>query len=195
MNKFRKRVFTPITLVSSLMKAIMSSPILIVGLIKPATSRALREKVMLATTSVNDCRYCSWVHTRAALNNGIDIEEVNQLLAGVTGNISDGKEAVAIIFAQHYAEEMTKASNEMKTTFNEAFKGRAKLEVLSYIYAIYFANLAGNTFDALLARFKGKKSEGSSFFVEVLSSLISAPVLVAIMVQGSKDKTGRFDTL
>tara|TARA_B100001063_G_C16746288_1_gene547686 strand:- start:1278 stop:1865 length:588 start_codon:yes stop_codon:yes gene_type:complete len=195
MNKFRKRVFTPITLVSSLMKAVISSPILIAGLIKPATSRALREKVMLATTSVNDCRYCSWVHTRAALNNGIDIEEVNQLLAGVTGNISDEKEAVAIIFAQHYAEEMTKASNEMKTTFNEAFKGRAKLEVLSYIYAIYFANLAGNTFDALLARFKGKKSEDSSFFVEVLSSLISAPVLVAIMVQGSKDKTGRFDAL
>ena len=195
MNKFRKRVFTPITLVSSLMKAVISSPILIAGLIKPATSRALREKVMLATTSVNDCRYCSWVHTRAALNKGIDIEEVNQLLAGVTGNISDEKEAVAIIFAQHYAEEMTKASNEMKTTFNEAFKGRAKLEVLSYIYAIYFANLAGNTFDALLARFKGKKSEDSSFFVEVLSSLISAPVLVAIMVQGSKDKTGRFDAL
>lgn len=194
-NKFKKRVFTPLTFISSLFKSVVFLPLAAAGLIKPATSRVLREKVMLAITSVNDCRYCAWAHTRLALSNGVDIEEINELLEGVTGKVIDEKEAVAVLFAQSYAEEMTKPSSDTQSAFNQTFKGRAKLEVLAYIYAIYFANLSGNTFDAMLARFKGQKSDESLFIVEVLSSVISAPILLGIMLKGIRDKPGRFDAL
>ncbi len=88
MITFRKRAFTPVTFIISLSKAAVYSPVLIKALIKPLTSRALREMVMLSTTSVNDCRYCSWLHTHLALQNGVDLDELNQILSGVTRELN-----------------------------------------------------------------------------------------------------------
>lgn len=195
MAKFRKRVFTPVTYVTALIKAVLFLPVGALGYLIPASSRQLREKVMLAITGVNDCRYCSWAHTRLALSNKIDVEEINQLLSGVTGEVKDEKEAIAILYAQSYAEEMMKPSKEASSAFNRAFTGRANLEIRAYIYGIHFANLSGNSFDAMLARFKGRKCEDSLFIVEVISSLISAPILLAIMLKAKSDKPGRFDAL
>jgi len=47
---------------------------------KKMLSRAFRERLMLAVTSVYGCRYCNWVHTREALKSGVTQEEVVRLL-------------------------------------------------------------------------------------------------------------------
>lgn len=195
MKTFKKRVFTPKSFASSLIKVSAYLPFLLRGLIKPTTSRALREKVMLSTTSVNDCRYCSWVHTQLAIQNGVDLEELNEMLGGVTGKLSDDKEAVAVIFAQHYAEALASPSKEAMTGLEQAFKANEKREVLAYIYAIYFANLSGNTFDALLARVNGQKVEGSRLWFEIVVSIISGPVLIPLMLVAKKDKQLKFEEL
>ncbi len=57
-----------------------SSPVLLAAFVRPKTSAALREKVVLGVTSINDCRYCEWGHTHWALANGVPLEEVNQIL-------------------------------------------------------------------------------------------------------------------
>ena len=67
MPTFRKRTFTLSLLARSLLGAALYLPVLLVALLRPTTSRALREKVMLAVSAVNDCRYCNWVHTGLAL--------------------------------------------------------------------------------------------------------------------------------
>ena len=45
-------------------------------------SPAFKERLMLAVTEVNDCRYCSYFHTRQALKSGVSPEEINRLLSG-----------------------------------------------------------------------------------------------------------------
>ena len=150
---------------------------------------------MLSTTSVNDCRYCSWVHTNLALQNGVDLDELNQMLSGVTGDLNNDKDAVAVIFAQHFAEQQGKPEANLKGQLNAAFSGKQKREIMAYIHAIYFSNLSGNTFDALLARFKGDKVEYSQFWLEVVSSLISWPIFTAIMLSARKSKRAKLGVL
>ena len=59
---------------------VTASPVLVRALIWPRTSRALREQVVLAVTSVNDCRYCNWGHTVLALRNGVNMNALRQTL-------------------------------------------------------------------------------------------------------------------
>jgi AhpD family alkylhydroperoxidase len=70
---------------------------------KKPVSPAFRERLMLAVTAVNGCRYCSWFHTRQALKGGLAAEEAKGLLAGDIGNCPPD-EAVALVHAQHWAE-------------------------------------------------------------------------------------------
>ena len=74
--------------------------------IKTSKSRLdeqFQNKILLAVTQVNGCRYCSYLHTKHALESGMSEEEITSLLAGEVGDIND-EESVALIFAQHYAE-------------------------------------------------------------------------------------------
>lgn len=43
-------------------------------------SPAFRERLMLAVTAVNRCRYCSFAHTRMALAAGVSNAEIAQIL-------------------------------------------------------------------------------------------------------------------
>jgi AhpD family alkylhydroperoxidase len=47
-----------------------------------AVSPALRERLMLVVTSVNQCHYCAVFHTRAAQLSGLTPSEVALLLVG-----------------------------------------------------------------------------------------------------------------
>jgi AhpD family alkylhydroperoxidase len=52
--------------------------------------KAFRERIMLAVTSVNNCRYCSCAHSWEALFMGVAREEVDQLVKGMfAGNPAD----------------------------------------------------------------------------------------------------------
>ena len=43
---------------------------------------AFRERLMLAVTQVNKCRYCAYAHTRMALAEGVPAEEIEALGRG-----------------------------------------------------------------------------------------------------------------
>src|SRR5690554_8175975 len=62
------------------------------------------ERLQLAVTEVNGCAACSYQHTKMALNMGMSSEEINSFLSGGEDFI-DPKEAKAIVFAQHFADE------------------------------------------------------------------------------------------
>jgi AhpD family alkylhydroperoxidase len=192
---FHKRVFTLPQLLRITLQAGIRLPLLGKALIAPATSRKLREQVMLACTSVNDCRYCAWAHTHLALKNGVDIDQLNALLAAPDQPLASEREGIAMLYAQHFAEQLGKPSTEARQRLNSVFSRAEVREIHAYLYAIYFANLSGNTFDALLLRLQGKGAENSNLLTEVISSALSAPVLISIWWAARNDRKVALENL
>ncbi|RJP49489.1 MAG: carboxymuconolactone decarboxylase family protein [Anaerolineaceae bacterium] len=129
-------------------------------------SHAFAEKIMMAVTSVNGCRYCSYGHSRAALAAGVSEAELQKIMALDLGDFPES-EAVALTFAQHYAESCCHPDPVAWQRLISYYGQETATDILTYIRMITFGNLLGNTFDALLSRLKGKPAPGSSLGSEV----------------------------
>ena len=145
---FAKRTFTMPLLARSFATLVLYTPIRWIALVKPATSRALREKVILGVTSVNDCRWCSWLHSGIALTHGVDLDELQSLLDSGTFGAVDEREATAVLFGQHFAETFRRPTPEARRALARQFTPWQRLEIMAWIHFIYFCNLAGNSADA-----------------------------------------------
>ena len=142
-------------------------------------SKAFAEKIMLAVTAVNGCRYCSYGHAKTALASGVSQEEVDLLLSGEVGHASP-EEAPALFFAQHYAESDGHPDPEMMQKLVKTYGPEKARDVLAHIRMITLGNLSGNTFDALLSRLRGRPAEGSSMGSELATLallVLGTPVL------------------
>jgi AhpD family alkylhydroperoxidase len=180
MSAFRKRVFTRNNLPGVALDAARSLPTLVRALRRPETSAALREQIMLAVTSVNDCRYCAWGHTGLALAEGVDLDNLYDLLEGRLEKPAEEREARAILFARHYADSERSPLPEAREALAEHFSPEELDEIMAYIHAIYFANLTGNTVDALLSRLRGQPAEDSQLAIELLVTALGWPPLLGI---------------
>jgi AhpD family alkylhydroperoxidase len=114
-------------------------------------SPAFRERIMLAVTAVNRCRYCTFVHTGEALRSGLNREEIGQLLAGEVSTCPP-EEAAAVIYAQHWAESNAcpdpLAVQKLKETY-----GQQKADAIQFVLRmIRNGNLSGNSWDYILFR-------------------------------------------
>jgi AhpD family alkylhydroperoxidase len=151
-----KRTLTPRNVAGTVARVVASLPVLIPAMVRPKTSAALREKVVLAVTSITDCRYCAWGHGHWAMAHGVSLEEVNQILGQQTEALqaSAPAEAAAILFAQHYAEQLEQfdpaAIGNLRTHYSDA----QVAEILAYARTVTFGGLIGNTLDALLGRLR-----------------------------------------
>ena len=67
----------------------------------------------------------------------------------------------------------------------EHFNAAEQREIMAYIHAIYFANLTGNSADAILARLRGQKAEGN-LLVQLIAALLGAPILAAIWLNSRR---------
>jgi AhpD family alkylhydroperoxidase len=141
-------------------------------------SRQFAEKIMLAVTRVNGCRYCAYGHTRAALALGVPEAEVQEIMAGELGGFPE-QEAVALAFAQHSAESACHPDADARRRLVDTYGDETALDMLAYMRMITFGNLYGNTFDALLSRLAGNPAAGSSLWSE-LGVLLGVLVLVPI---------------
>lgn len=118
---------------------------------KNTISPAFRERLMLAVTAVNSCRYCSYFHTRQALKTGITPEEIRRLLSGDITDCPED-EAIALIYAQHWAESDTHADPEAVRRLQQAY-GVEKTEAIHLtLHMIRLGNLLGNSWDYLIHR-------------------------------------------
>jgi AhpD family alkylhydroperoxidase len=141
-------------------------------------SKAFSERIMLAVTQVNGCRYCDYGHTRLALQAGMSPEEIAALAAG-SFDQSPGEETIALMFAQHYAESKGQPDPESWQRLVETYGEDTARDILVYIRMITVGNLYGNTFDALLSRFRGKPAPNSSLWQE-LGVLFGILVIVPV---------------
>ena len=151
-----KRTLTPGNFFKTVANFLASGPVLLAALVRPKTSAALREKVMLGVTSVTDCRYCQWGHTHWAMAQGVPLEEVNQILGHQIESLKakNPAEAAAILFAQHYAENLDQFDPESIENLRKFYSDAQVAEILAYVRAITLGSLTGNTVDAFLGRFR-----------------------------------------
>jgi AhpD family alkylhydroperoxidase len=184
-----KRTLTPANILRTTANCAIAFPIIIRSVFWPKTSKALREKVCLGVTAINDCRFCAWGHSHWAISQGIPPEEVNRILSSQNESLKadDPAEAAAILFGQHYAEQLGKIDPESVKNLGNYFSPAQVREVLGYVYFITFTNLSGNTVDALVERICGKGGPITVF--QGVVGAILAPILFILL---ALVKAGKF---
>ncbi len=178
-GSFSKRIYTPHSLLQDFRDILAHFHEFRSAVRSKRISKAFAEKIMLAVTAVNGCRYCSYGHAKTALASGVSQEEVDLLLSGEVGHASP-EEAPALFFAQHYAESDGHPDPEMMHKLVETYGQDKARDTLAHIRMITLGNLSGNTFDALLNRMRGHPAEGSSLGSELATLallVLGIPVL------------------
>ncbi len=112
---------------------------------------AFRERLMLAVTAVNGCRYCSYYHARQALVVGIPSEEADALAAGVMDGCPP-EQLPAVLYAQHWAESDARPDPMARQRVVDLYGAQTMEAIELALHTIRMGNMAGNTFDYVLHR-------------------------------------------
>lgn len=187
---FRKRIYTPATLWADLRDFWRHAEDMPRMSRHDRVNEAFGERLMLAVTAVNGCRYCSYAHTKAALACGLEQQEIDKLLEGEVGHVPE-TEQTAVLFAQHYAETGGSPDPEMLTALERCYGVETAQDILTHLRMITLGNLVGNTADAILSRFQGQPAADSSLVSElgVFALLaVGTPLLgIGIMLKRFQD--------
>ncbi len=112
---------------------------------------AFRERLMLAVTAVNDCRYCSYYHAKEALKANLSEAEIRQIQDGIIDH-APVEEIPALLYAQHWAESDAQPDRAVRQTLIDTY-GQEKAEAIETVLGmIRTGNLLGNTADYILYR-------------------------------------------
>jgi len=122
-------------------KEAMSSPIL---------NPAFRERLMMAVTEVNLCRYCRTFHVGQAKQAGISMEEISIYLKGtIPDDIPEGQK-LAVCYAQHWAETDSQPDPDYIDQVKETYEEGGFQAISMVLRMIRMGNLLGNTWDYIL---------------------------------------------
>ena len=112
-------------------------------------SAQFRERLMMAVTAVNQCRYCAAFHTHESMRVGLPQNEIRALLAGELA-LAPEEELPALLFAQHYAERNGRPDPVTRQSLQTTY-GPARAEAIETVLRlIRMGNLLGNSTDWLL---------------------------------------------
>jgi len=150
MGKFSKRTYNSISEFINDIKFILKNRSKIKALDNgQLINKEFQERLMLAVTAVNGCRYCSYYHTKIALEVGISSQELAQLLDGSLMN-SPEEEKIALLYAQHWAEQSGYPEQDFIKKLAKTYEKKQVDAINLAIRTINFGNLMGNTFDYFL---------------------------------------------
>ena len=150
-GEFRKKTFTVSSLKESAVRLGRALPRLVRARRADRVDDAFAEKIMLSTTAVNECQYCTRFHTSLARETGVDVETIERILESDIDAAVDTDERPALLFAQRYAEADGDPSTEARNALRTAYDRETAADIRAFVHAIYFGNLLGNSYDA--ARF------------------------------------------
>lgn len=145
-------------------------------------SEQFEKRIMLAVTQVNGCRLCSYYHTKEALKMGMPDDEIKSLLSGDLA-VTPEEEAVALAFAQHYAETIGYYDPDAWQRLVQTYGEPRSRSILVYIRAIMMGNAQGNIAGALRSRFRGQPEPASSFFKEIGVLLLDPFFIMFILIK------------
>jgi AhpD family alkylhydroperoxidase len=113
-----------------------------------------RERLMLAVTQVNGCRYCAHQHAKMALAGGLSQEEIAQMLDGLVDQCP-ADELTAVLYAQHWADTGGHPDPEARQRVVETYGEEKSAAIGMVLQMIKMGNYAGNTLDYILYRVSG----------------------------------------
>lgn len=150
MEKFKKRTFKGLGEFIEEFKFIIKNRDHIKKLeVGEIIAAEFRQRLMMAVTEVNGCRYCSYYHSKLALKAGISQEKLDSLLSGELNDCPEDQ-ILALLYAQHWTENKGQPDQEMIDNVKSKY-GADKFETISLaIRMINFGNLSGNSFDYFL---------------------------------------------
>lgn len=183
---FTKRIYSLSDFFGDLIYLSTHFPLAILSQYK--INKAFSERIMLAVTSVNDCRYCTWFHRKMALKAQVPSQQIQSILAQKPDESIPQEEMTALYFAFHFAETNRKPQPEIMQKLKNEY-GKRSQGIFFHIRMIYFGNMCGNTFDAFISRFRGQKAPQSWFCSELIIFLLSAPVLLPLYPVMNKKNT------
>lgn len=185
---FHKKIFTARSFVNDLGFLFWNIAGIIGVFSDKRITRKFTEKIMTVTTAVNGCEYCSWFHAKQAIASGISEEEVKSMMNLQFETNANDFELVALLYAQHFAETNRKPESAFKRKLFDEYGDYTAGHIVLVIRMIFFGNLYGNTWDAVLSRLKGSPAKGSNLIFEVIFFLLSFWIMVPAMIILKKDK-------
>jgi AhpD family alkylhydroperoxidase len=190
-----KRTLTPDNVFETVVNVLASGPMLVGAAVRPKISAALREKLFLAVSSINDCRYCKWGHSHWAMAQGVPLEEVNEILGHQIESLEakNPAEAAAILFAQHYAEQLDQFDPESIENLRKHYSEAEVAEILAYVRFITLTNLTGNTVDAFVGRFRSH--DNTSVLFEGVVTAAAAPLALVLAQLAKFDRRVGMDAM
>lgn len=142
-------------------------------------NKNFRSHIMLAVTQVNGCKYCSYLHTKNALESGSSEEEIALLMGGDLASVAR-EERVALLFSQLYADTDGSYDKESYNRLSEYYGKDKALGILSIVKMIMMGNANGGAMSLFLDRLKGrgnKESNVISEFVVFIGILFILPAV------------------
>jgi AhpD family alkylhydroperoxidase len=112
---------------------------------------AFRERLFLAVTQVNGCRYCSFFHAQQALTHGIPEEEIRAIGDGLLDGCP-AQELTALCYAQHWAETNAHPLPEARARLLDTYGEGTTAQIDLALRMIRVGNLTGNLLDYILFR-------------------------------------------
>ncbi|TFG20005.1 MAG: carboxymuconolactone decarboxylase family protein [Promethearchaeota archaeon] len=170
LHKFKKRSLNWKTFQKLVYQIIMSMKTMgkVSGL-----SKEFLERIMLAVTSVNECRYCTYYHTKIALESGCSDDEIRGILGG-DFSCAVQEELPALAFAQHFAESHEQPSRKALKQLVKVYGIEKSQQIITACRMITMGNLFGNTLDAYIHRYHGISPEDGSPLLEGIVYYIAA---------------------
>lgn len=149
MKPFKRRIYSLPAFILDIVTVAIHPKLFFDAMWGSSISATFRQRLMLAVTSVNGCRYCTYLHTREALRAGLSQDEISALLKGTFDHAPE-HETKAILYAQHWADNNGKPDAQVRATIYESY-GEKNTEVIEMaLLLIRIGNLAGNSLDYLL---------------------------------------------
>lgn len=150
-NKFQRRYYDSWSKFISDLKYLFSSRAQIkTAMSSPKLDPAFRERLMLAVTEVNLCRYCRTFHVGQARQAGITIEEIAAYLKGAIPDEVPEEQKLAVCYARHWAETDSQPDPDYIGQVREIYGSDGFQAINVVLRMIRMGNLLGNTWDYLL---------------------------------------------
>jgi len=141
------------------------------------------ERLQLAVTEVNGCAVCSYQHTKMALKQGMNNDEISSFLNG-DDNFIKPEEAKAIIFAQHFADSKGFPKEYAYDSIVKEYGEQKACIILSAVQMIIAGNMYGIPFSAFLSRIKGNPYKDSTLFYELGMMIVGLFCLPIAIIHG-----------
>jgi len=187
-TSFNKRIFTAGLLLNDIGFMLCHITTLLGVFRDRAITKPFFEKIMTITTAVNGCVYCAWFHTRQAMLSGISEQEVMNLMnLQFQADVSPW-ELPALLYAQHFAETNRHPDPDMTAGLYALYGEKTARHIILIVRMIFFGNLYGNTWDAVISRFQGRPAPGSNIIFEMVFFFLNALFMVPVMLKMRRNR-------